>query len=57
MLQDKKMSAMLTRSWKKSFNNGILVHAKKKQCNECKVEISCDECNNQVNENKNIKLI
>ena len=57
MLKSKKISAMLPKWWKKSFNNGILIPTKKRQCNECKGEILCDGCNNKVNANKNSKLI
>ena len=56
MLEGKKISAMLPRSWKKSFDNGIVIPIKMKRCNECKGEILCDDCKNQVNEKKT-KLI
>ena len=36
MLDGKKISAMLPRSWKKSFNNGIVIPAKMRQSNACK---------------------
>ena len=36
MLEGKKISAMLQRSWKKSFRNGITILAKLKRCDECK---------------------
>ena len=52
MLEDKKISAISPRSWKKSFKNGVIIPVKRKHCNECKRKILCDECNNQVNENK-----
>ena len=52
MLNGKKITAMLTRSWKKSFNNGVIIPTKMRQCNECKDEILCVTCNNPINENK-----
>ena len=55
MLEDKNISALLPRSWKKSFDNGITMPVKMKRCNECKGEILCDDFNNQVNEKKKFK--
>ena len=52
MLKGKKITAMLRRSWKKSFFNGIVIPAKMRHCNECKDGIICITCNNQINENK-----
>ena len=43
---------MLPRSWKKSFNNGIVIPAKMKRCDECKDKLLCMTCNNQVNKSK-----
>ena len=36
MLEGKKITTMLPRSWKKSFNNGIIIRTKMKRCNERK---------------------
>ena len=36
MLKGKKITAMLPRSWKKSFNNGVMIPTKTRQCNACK---------------------
>ena len=52
MLDGKKISAMLPRSWKKSFNNGFIIPTKMRQCNECKDGILCTTYNNLINENK-----
>ena len=52
MLKGTKITAMLSRSWKKAFNNGVIIPTKMRQCNECKDEILCVTCNNQINENK-----
>ena len=35
MIEGKKMSAMLPRSCKKSFDNGIVIPTKIKFCNDC----------------------
>ena len=52
MLDGKIISATLPRSWKKSFNNGIVIPTKMRHCNACKDGILCVTCNNQINENK-----
>ena len=52
MLDGKKLTAMLPRSWKKSFDNGVIIPTKMRQCNACKDGILCAICNNQINENK-----
>ena len=45
MLEGKKISAILPRSRKKSFNNGIVKPVKLRQCNERKEEILFDDFN------------
>ena len=55
MLKRKKITAILPRLWKKSFNNGIIIPTKKKQCNECKDGILCTTCNNVIDEKKRIR--
>ena len=35
MIEGEKISAMLTKSWKQSFNRGIVIPAKEGFCNEC----------------------
>ena len=52
MLEGKKRSAMLPKSWNKSFNNGIVIPTKKRRCNECRGKILCVTFNNQSDENK-----
>ena len=52
MKEGKKISAMLPRSWKKSFDNGIFIPKKMRFCNECSDNKMCIKCNNQINENK-----
>ena len=46
---------MLPRSWKKSFNNGIVIPVKRRWYDECKHGFLCVASNIQVNENKEIK--
>ena len=36
MWEGKKITAMLPRSWKKSFNDGIIIPTKMRNCNACK---------------------
>ena len=61
MLKVKKITAILPRSWKKSFSNGVIIPTKMRQCNACKDGILCTTYNNQINENKefeaNLKLL
>ena len=52
MKEGKKISAMLPRSWKKSFDSGIIIPTKMRFCNECNDNKMCVKCNNQINENK-----
>ena len=50
MIEGKKISAMLPRSWKKSLDSGLIIPAKMRFCNECNDLKMCDKCNNQINE-------
>ena len=52
MLKGKKITAILPRSWKKSFENGVIIPTKMRQCNVCKDGLLCSTCNNQINEIK-----
>ena len=52
MLEGEKISAVLPRSWKKSFNNGIVIPVKMRRCDRCKDGILCITFNNRINENK-----
>ena len=57
MLNGKKITAMLPRSWKKSFNNGVIIPTKMRQCNSCKDGILCITCDIKINENKEFEAI
>ena len=52
MIEGEKISAMLPRSWKKSFDSEKIIPTKKRLCNECNDNKMCIKCNNQINENK-----
>ena len=52
MKEGEKISAMLPRSWKISFDNGVVIPKKLRFCNKCNNIKMCDICNNQINENK-----
>ena len=49
MLEGKKISAILPKSWKKSFNNGFVIQAKMRSCKDRKL---CTTYENQTIENK-----
>ena len=53
MLKDKKNS--YATKWRKSFNNGIIMPTKMRQCNKCKDGILCTTCNNLIDEDKEFK--
>ena len=44
MLEGKKITTMLPRSWKKSFNNGIVIPTEMRRCNDCTESILCTTC-------------
>ena len=52
MIDGKKISALLPKSWKNSFDSGIIIPTKMRFCNEYKDVILCITCNTQINENK-----
>ena len=55
LLERKKVSAMLPKPWKDLFNNGIVIPAKMRGCDEYRRKILSSTCDNQVNENKEIE--
>ena len=52
MIEGKKISALLPRLWRKSFEIGIIIPTKMRFCNESSTEKTCDKCNNNIIENK-----
>ena len=55
MLEGMKISAVLPKSWKKSFNKGIVIPAKVRSCDKSRGKILCATCNNQINENEDFE--
>ena len=49
MIEGEKISALLPKSWKKSFDSGINIPTKIRFCNEYNDRKMCDKCNNQIN--------
>ena len=49
-LEVEKLTVILTKLWKTTFNSGIILPVKMRRCEERKVEILILTCNNQVNE-------
>ena len=52
MIEGEKISALLPKCWKKSFDSGIIIPTKMRFCNESNDRKMCDKCNNQITENK-----
>ena len=52
MANGDKLIAKVPLSWKKSFSHGVVIPHKMKNCSECKKDISCDQCDKLVNQNK-----
>ena len=52
MIEGKKVSALSTKSWRKSFDSGIIILMEMRFCNGCNDKKMCNKCNNQINENK-----
>ena len=52
MIEGEKISALLPKSWKKSFDSGITIPTKMRLCNENNDRKMCDKCKNQIKEIK-----
>ena len=52
MIQGKKVSALLPKSWKKSFDSGIIIPTGLRFYNERNDLKMCNKCNKKINENK-----
>ena len=52
MIEGKKISALLPKSRKKSFDSGTNLPTKMRFCNECDDRKTCNKSNEQINENK-----
>ena len=57
MIERKKVSALLPKSWRKSFDSGIIIPTKMRFCNECNDKKMRNKCNNQIDENKEFEAI
>ena len=44
MFNGDKLIANVPLSWKKSFNMGVVIPHKMRNCSDCKKDILCDEC-------------
>ena len=44
--------AKIPLSWKKSFSHGVVIPHKMRNCNKCRKDILCDDCDKLVNQNK-----
>ena len=52
MADESKLIAKVPISWKKSFNQGVTISHKMKNCVDCKEDILCDNCDDLVNQRK-----
>ena len=57
MIDGKKISELLPKSWKKSFDSGIILPTKMRFFNERYDKKLCNKWNNQINENKDFEAI
>ena len=55
MIDVKKISAFLPNSWKKTFNNEIVITTKMRFCNDSSEEKYCGRCIFQIIENKELE--
>ena len=49
-----KLVAKVPLSWKKSFNMGVVIPHRIRNCNKCSKDILCDGCDKLVNQNKEL---
>ena len=52
MADGDKLVAKVPLSWKKSFNQGVIILFKMRNCNDCKKDFLCDDCDRLLNQNK-----
>ena len=50
MVDGDNLVAKVTLSWKKSFNMGVVIPYKMRNCNKCTKDILCDDCGHLVNQ-------
>ena len=56
MADGDKSVAKVPLSWKKSFNQGVVIPHKKKKCNKCTKDLLCDDCDKLVNQRKEFSV-
>ena len=54
MYNGNKLVAKVPLSWKKSFSHGVVIPHKMRNFTECNKDILCDNCDNLVNERKEV---
>ena len=52
MADGDKLVAKVPLSWKKSFNQGVVIPHKMRNCSDCTEDILCDDCDKLVNQKK-----
>ena len=45
-----KLIAQVPLSWKKSFNQGVVIPHKMKNCGDCEIDSRCDRCDKLINQ-------
>ena len=54
MADGDKLVARVPFIWKKSFIQGVVIPHKMRNCNKCTKDISCDDCDKNVNQKKEL---
>ena len=52
MIEGRKVSALLPKTWKKSFDSGLIIPKTMRFCNECNDKNMCNKCSYGINGNK-----
>ena len=51
MIEGRKVSALLPKPWKKSFDSGLIIPKTMRFCNECNDKNVCNKCSYRINGN------
>ena len=54
MADGNNLIAKVPLSWKKSFSQGVVIPHRMRNCSYCKKDILCGECDNLVNQKKEV---
>ena len=57
MYEGKVAEGKFPRSWKKTFDSGVLIPSKKRDCEDCDDNKLCDECDSKIRQNKVFNII